>query len=310
MRPLAVVSLLVALAGVARAASYEMITFVDNNSRVVRYDPVNQLVLGSFGSGYYNGAYGITSVANRSMVWDYNQNRTFVFDTSTGVLQTEISNGAASVGGTMSELSSGAVVNLTSTNVSTAYSPTGSVLFQLPAWAANAGSYFSVAETSTHYYQFSAPINSMRRFRKSDLVNDLNWTNANLSGGTTNWDTTMIRLNGVNRMVLPNRVGNNVRLLDADSGGALGLILPDTTEIRGVTKGHGDILYFATQNATRTRIIRYNYVTGFQATVLDVPLASYQIESMSVVLAPEPGSLATLGLAMLYLLRRKETKRS
>lgn len=305
MRTLCVVSLLVAVASLAQAESFEMITFIDSGNRVVRYDPVNQVTLGSFGSGYFNQGYSISTVGNRSMIWDFEQNRTFVFDTSSGVLQAEIGHGTPSTGGIMSELSAGGVVNLSSNNVSAAYSPTGSTLFQLPAWAANNGNYFSVAETSTHYYQFSPGIFSMRRFRKSDLVSDLTWTNPNLGTGTINWDTTMIRLNGVNRMVLPNRFGGDVRLLEADLSGASGFTLADTTSITGVTKGHGNILYFGTENATRTRIIRYNYATGIQRTVLDVPLATYRIESMSVVLAPEPGSMALLGLATLFVLRRK-----
>ncbi len=91
------------------------------------------------------------------------------------------------------------------------------------------------------------------------------------------------------------------RTLNLDLSATLG------TEVDGVAYGHGARMYVSGLNASGGSIVRYNRSSG--EIVPFVSSTSYNYVSLATVVAPEPTSIAGLGLAVLLLGRRRRTTR-
>lgn len=287
------------------ASSFELLHMYDRaNNRIVRYDPINRIMLGTYGQGYAQDAYSLSVKSDVAMLWDFGGSEVHTFSASTGVpiQRFGVDNGS----GISSEISAGIAHYNIGTRNATLYSTTGAVLGTLSA-AGSATGYSSVFENSTHYFLYNAQTTTMRRFRKSDLALDLSWNNPNLFNTFLQWDVTTATRAGQFQMVLADRNSNRISFVNALNGGAQTYNLTNVSVINGLATGHANWVYAAvTTTNSRTQILRINPNTGQATVVLDEPLAAYTIESMSIVIAPEPGTLVALGAGALVLLRRRK----
>lgn len=290
--------------GSSYASSFEVLHLFDKaNNRIVRYDPINRILLGSYARNYTNDAYSLSVKNDTAMLWDFQMSEVLTFNASTGTPMSRFAVGFGS--GITSEISAGIAHYRLASQSATLYTPSGMVLGTL-AGASNASGYSSVFENSSHYFLYNGNTTTMRRFRKSDLGLDWTWTNPILPTNYLQWDVTTAIWNGQFSMVFADRGSNRIGFVDAQNGGGQFYNLNGVSGISGLATGHANWVYVGvTTTQARTQILRMNPINGTVTVVFDAPTTEYNWESMSIVVAPEPATMAALGVGLVALLRRR-----
>lgn len=304
----------------ASFASFDLMLLGDNTvasaGRVVRYDPVNQVVLGSFGSSYINGS--VVSIAT-----DPTRNRVFV-TTNTSTVSIFNYNSGEYLGG----------YGIAGAYFQIAYDPTSQILFTGHGEGSgtspgrgytdagvntinNAGVYSSTAA-------IRHPIHGFRTAWVMDSIPNVRAGSFALAGGASlALSSVMFAWTGgegfrastyssAGRFVGLNLRAGQLELwgttYNADGTSATPTLDrsfgASTNSNADLVNGHGSLMYVLNGN----QILNYNSASDLVLGAQTLNFASAaNIRGMAIVLAPEPGGFLGLGAAWLFLARRRRS---
>lgn len=304
MNRFALCSLLAAALVGAAHASYELMLVADSGTNSIhRFDASSGAYLGSFGAGRFSALTSIAVNASTGMCYvsDFNRGTISEFDYSNGLLMNEFL-----VYGT-----SGAPRNV-------AVLPTGDLLVAGQSGLVRLSTYGSLVRTyATGAYAGCgySPDGYAYGVDASSTLRRYNASSGALSGVTT---LPSISISFYWQMAFSGPVGY---LADPDHQGVRSLtsanppvsanlyLTPTVDKPRALAFGHGPTLYVAGVNAANSAqgiVQTYSTVSG--SMYQTVSFGQSQLKnpmSIAVVVAPEPSSIAALGLGALLILRRK-----
>lgn len=316
--------------GVAAQASFEMMLFVDGN-RIVRYDPENRIQLGSFGAGElgtYSGAQIAADPTNHGVVAALNGDGTIRrFNAFTGRYL-----GALSVGvnpfysnGPMrfEVLNNGnfliaGYIGGGTEQVSRIYSGiTGAQLVDMSPFGAAYWALDSVQGSDGNIYTLNRISNSgTHTFYTFSYTSSGGYLGATSLGSSS--DASRFRVIGRsgNRILISgntqyaavthaNGVFQTATAVDWSSWSNLGV--------------SGDIVWAHSRNylhevrdnndgSFTNRVNYYDPVTNYMGQVNIALPYTTSLGSMTIITAPEPGTMAAFGLGLVALLRWRRTK--
>lgn len=288
-----------ALLSTASFASYELLLTTDyNNNRVNRYDPQTGTFLGSFGQGYMNGPAKIALDESKGLAYitNYPSATIQVWNYSTGVYENEFASGGPCWG--ITRLSNGNIVAANGSNVNT-FSPTGTLLSTFSALG------FSCDTDGTYLYIADAGV--IRKYTTGGtLVGSLTFSSAR-APYDIKFRSGVGYAAGFGYKGIFATFNSNTM-----TGYAEKTITGFTTamDVEGIALGHGAAVYLSGQSSasgTPTVVTRYNSLSqGFGGTFAS-QTSGTRISGMAIVVAPEPGTWAALGLGAVILLRRRRS---
>lgn len=314
MRTLAV-SLAVVLASVA-FGSFDLMLLGDNSvagqERVMRYDPVNRVVLGSFGTGFINSditSIAVDQVGGRAFVAGGGMVK--VFNYNTGAFLEAFQSGYGDI-----EYDSG-LNRITGAH--------GAGSGSVPGQAYDATSFAGVATLTDRYYSTAAlrrpGTNWYASFALPGSATTVNAVQNSLVGGTPiatdvvgptwgggNAPRAAIFTNQNQLMGISADVTANVTRLwtvDTNTSGFVGGIgvwgsMGAYASNANIANGHGNLAYLL----MGTDLVSYHTGIG---TIMGTQSLSFSsnIRGMAVVIAPEPGTILALAGGIAALLRRR-----
>lgn len=298
------------------SASFEMMLIADNTAgaqRIVRYDPVNRVQLGSFGTGFLNntihsltvdqaGGRVFALLADNSIrVFDYNTGEVTGgfpafsysaarFDSPLGVL--------TMAQGLGSGLAPGRAFNESGNTV---YVYDG-MFYSTPmlrkpgqgwgaAWGLTFGLNVCVGSTSMTGGTITPNATGLPAWTGNEGVQDAAFDGqgrflgiSTLSGNTWVWS-----INSNNTGL----VGNASQLLN----------LGTTTGRLRMGRGHGSMVYFMNGNTLTAFHSGSNVIFGTQTLSF---VSAANMGAIAMVVAPEPATMAALGLGLVAFLRRRK----
>lgn len=294
----------------AAHASFELMMALDRTDKVVhRYDPFTGVYLGSFGSGIIQNPLG--------MVIDQNSQTAFILQNRPASGQDYITRLNYNTGeflGTFQLFSSNAnsigltnngqfMCSVIAPDVSLINSTGGEAAWVTSPVGVTAGAYSGIAQ-DIHGTVYAVTDNGVI----------YGWTNP----FTTNGARPLVSLGAPTALASRGQLaargnwiaaGNQNTLVYARTVASGGFNLTSGvstpyTNVRGVAIGHENMMYAAGQTGVSVgSISRYdqfgNFAGSFGAGQLKDPIA------LSVVVAPEPGTMAALGLGLAALLKRR-----
>lgn len=289
-----------ALLSSASFASYELLLTTDfNNNRVNRYDPQTGTFLGSFGQGYMNAPAKIALDESKGLAYitNYSSGTIQVWNYSTGVYENEFASGGLCWG--LTRLSNGNIAAATGSAVSI-FTPTGTLVSSFSTGGFNG---YSCDTDGTYIYV--GDINVIRKFTTGgSLVGTLNF-----SGGRTPYDIKFRNgvgfVGGLNYKGIFATFNSNTM-----TGYSEKTISGFTTamDVEAIAMGHGAAVYLAGQSSasgTPTAVTRFNSLSLLYGGTFASQASGTRISGMAIVVAPEPGTWAALGLGAVILLRRR-----
>ncbi|MCE9557430.1 MAG: PEP-CTERM sorting domain-containing protein [Armatimonadetes bacterium] len=308
MRFLALLSF-VSLAGFA-SASFDLSLVTDSGTNSVhRIDPISNVYLGSFGSGLLSNPRGIAidQGLNRAYILDAGS-RVSTWDYNTGAFISSFNSnvGGASFltrnsDGTLNVAGSDRVVRMNVNGaVAATYVRTGTFGVQQ-----------GILLRDGQFYMSTRTVDSR-------LLERFNYTTGVLIGAST-WladrllpmpDTGAALANTFNAYVSTSTVALEI---DRMSNGTIYVTDTPTTlidTVAGVAAGHGGMMFVLGRDKltpTRGGIVRFDKDTFVVGTTLAGTSNIVTPTGIANVVAPEPGSLAALGLGLVVLLRRKNS---
>lgn len=295
---------IIALAAVSPAmASFEMLLASDTAGDAVRrIDPISGVTLGSFGSGFLIDPTGVSvdQTNNLAYVLD-NGNRVTRWNYNTGDFAGSFSVGS---GATYMTRNSDGTLNVAyaSSSVLRRYSTSGTVLAT-----------YTVTTGFSVLHGFVGNDGAMYVATRTGNSPGLQQFNYNTGASVTTFGWYIDR-------VARFPTGNSYLNVFGDGTGAGVLIehdqffgVPNNTgaiassliaSATGVAHGHDGMAYISGTNAGGTSLVlRYDSNTR----VLGTPIGGLgTISSIGIVVAPEPGTMAALGLGAVALLRRRK----
>jgi hypothetical protein len=312
-------SLVVAVASVHSYASFDLM-LIGNNSggdfRVSRWDPINRLSLGSFGSGILTGPVqdvavnknsGEAFVLTNGRLWKFNYSTGAFIGVSNSIpfystLSFDPNDGIITVG----EGTGSGVIGTQSYTAS--LTPTGSVF---------AGVYVSTAPLkrpgSSRYFGFAleglSPFNRTSATWNADgtLVTVQGSTSWNQFNGMQDSAFSGTKLYGVSY----DTVTSQSKLWSSETSSGVAAASVDLATFhaaassgtrRSISAAHNGGLWVKTGNQYSS----YVPDAGFAPTQSLASLgAAAELTGMAVILAPEPGGMVALALGSLILLRRR-----
>lgn len=291
--------LVVCSVGSLAHASFEMLLVTDRDSTqspgsmcaVQRFDPVTGAYLGSFGRGFMDDlASGITldTATGRAYISQYNSNTVQVWDYSTGLLLNEwacnvnpfqiarLANGNLLIGGGFS---------------AAIYTPSGSFVSNLDS----VGGGYGVATDGLN--MLVATAGTIKSYNSAGVLQS-----------TVSETTSYTLVTHGSRVFYGNSFGG----LQLRSRVTTSLSAPTTVPVTALASsfycltafGHTSTAYMAgALSGGQGAIARINTVSGTQS-VFGTGLI-HDARGMAIVVAPEPGSWAALGLGAIALMRRR-----
>ncbi len=322
-------SLLISVGGAAQA-SFEMMMFVDGN-RIVRYDPENRIQLGSFGAGElgtYTGAQIAADPTNHGVVAALNGDGTIRrFNAFTGRYLGALSVGVNPFYGNgpmrFEVLNNGnfliaGYIGGGTEQVSRIYSgTTGAQLVDMSPFGAAYWALDSVQGSDGNIYTLNRINNAgTYSFYTFCYTSSGGYLGANGLGSSS--DASRFRAIGRsgNRILI---TGNFQYAAVSHANGVfqtLTYVSWSTWSNPGVT---GDIVWAHSRNhlhevrdngggSFTNRVNHYDPMTNYMGQgAIDLPYTT-SLGSMTIITAPEPGTMAALGLGLVALLRRRRTK--
>ncbi|MBL8048488.1 MAG: hypothetical protein JNJ45_07390 [Chthonomonas sp.] len=302
------------------SASFDLMLLGDNTTagsqRVMRYDPVSRVALGSFGTGFLNAdVTGIATDAstNRAFVltangrvttFNYNTGdymSTFTistlygniaWDSTSGLLFTGNGGGSGTSPGRGYDSNGVAQVSNTG-SLGTASLRNGASVYRL-SWGVN--SVATLVEVQQHALSGGAPTQA--------VPSAVAWTGANvpraaLYSVTNQFLGLTLNAGNLEMWSIPtNSAGTNGSVSLVENFGA------STNNNIDMVAGHGPLVYVLNGN----QIISYNSTVSLNLGTSTLPFGSATtIGGMAIVLAPEPGGFLAFGVAALFLARRKRS---
>ncbi|MBL8047845.1 MAG: hypothetical protein JNJ45_04100 [Chthonomonas sp.] len=316
-------ALCVSAIGATAHASFDLAIMYDStNQTFVRYDPVNRVVLGTFGSqyqGYFGNAHRMAldpTSPGKFLSMDVN-GVVRQIDYSTGLLTASYHPGTTVLFPTaFRALSNGnllRVLNSGATTILTRGSATPITTF------ATYSGYTTIDALPVENGNF---VTLERSISGSNYLYHLFYRN---SGGTfvswlPNWYTSTaaaaLRTIQLHEGEIIGAGHTSGQLLNAyapysaGSFGTAGTIgvnhTVDTTNISTLANGHPSTAYFVQNGSGGTRVFRMDLAGRISTQFDTTSLSGRNITDMVVVIAPEPGAFAGLALGALLLLRRKK----
>ncbi len=296
------IAILLAFAPFACHASFELLMVLDGTTKSVhRFDPVSGAYFGAFGAGWLNNPQCLVADKNTNTVWVYddgglNPDICFGFDYNTGARKFSFQ-----VGGLLS-----APVQMTQL-------ANGNLIF--------AGNGFMNGYTTAGILVGSgSPISGMGGVTQGAdgqiYVQDT--VNKTLARISTNFSllgasSATVFTNEGQAIAVANDIyvatrGSTVFRNSTTFSGWVQINASNFSQTRGLSRGHEDVVYISGLDtagtaglvqAWDTRASRFGPIFG--TSVLKNPLGS------AIVIAPEPSSMALLGLGMLLLARRRRS---
>lgn len=304
------------------SASFDLMLLGDNTTagaqRVVRYDPVNRVVLGSFGTGFFNGSIQDIAV-------DMSTNRAYVLDSGGYVRTFDYYTGdllqMSYVTSNYNQISFDTVSNrVLFSNASgplslpaKAYTTTFSTVQN---YAPSYGVYGNMARrTDGNYYAYW----DLNPGTSSIIVPRMfNVTTGAVSGsGSSSAGVGAMRgtvIGNDNRFYGLHLSGGNLNLYFCNTnssgiigGAALMMGLGGTTfDNQDMAWGHGNVGYILDGNEIST----YYSGVGIAGTQTLSFATGANIRGMALVIAPEPGEFLALGVGLCGLILRRRKRNS
>lgn len=320
--------MLVGCSGFA-SATFDLMLLGDNTnvgaSRVVRYDPVNRVVLGGFGDGFINSP--ITDIAvdqatNRAFVLD-STNIIRSFNYNTGAFLDLISIGTspsgpystldfdavsnrlfAGVGGGGNTNLNRVVAGDFSTNLGVAPFATGSFSFLAGGTVRRPGGNWVASWSS----EGSSNTISVTQFNGSTFVASGVVTSSINANAGNRARSAIFAADG--RFMGLRTFGGNTELLTIGTS-ATGFVGGITTQqvFTGaaanleMVNGHDELVYMLNGTTITSYHTGYNVIAGTQTLGF---ASAANIKGMAIVIAPEPGSMIALGAGVLALVKRRK----
>ncbi len=313
MRAFALIAALLVTA--ASHASFDLMLLGDNSTagseRVIRYDPVNRVQLGSFGQGFLNAAVADVAV-------DGATGRAFVLQVNGGVRVFNYNTGDFIDGFTLSG-SYGAIAFDSTSNRITFGQGGGNGITPGKVYDANT---LSLAADLTGTFMATAPLRRPGTSWYASYGIDLAVANHiayrhSITGGAPLSSTTITSFasssspreaifTADNRLmgVLPGGGGIQLWSIGTDASGFVGSHTTTTVPATfannlDIANGHGNLAYILNGSSVLSYHTGLNQVMGTQT------LASSTYQGMAVVVAPEPGTMLALAGGVLALLRKR-----
>lgn len=303
-------------------ATFDMMLLGDNttagNQRVVRYDPINRVVLGSFGQGFLNDNIvdiAVDQATNRAFVvqdtggvrvFNYNTGEylssfapnsaynNISFDSTLGhLIFANGSGGFTNPGRTYN--TSGSVVGSMVGNMSTAgiRHPSGGSFFA--SWGVNGADVVAIRHTNATSASPLATTGAYTFASGNAPVQGLFVGNSFLGLAKIGTD---LRIYSV--LTDPgNFVGGPVSALDLGAA---------TGSFYDMANGHGSLIYVQDGNKISTISMSPNVMNLGTQTLSFATSAN--IRGMAMVVAPEPATLISLGIGIGAMIRKRRTRKS
>jgi len=304
-------------------ASFELLMVLDYGTKSVhRFDSNSGAYLGSFGGGYFNNPQGLIMdrALNRAYVYDSTYGLYRAFDYNTGEHVSDFAgygNGFQCFGGLpggniLAGYLGGAAYELSNSGVGLGYR------YTLPVSGSSGVALGSTVHSSGRILTWTGALDNSAHMSIQVLGTTLSSTATYQSSVITNMGTyftqAQIAVGGNNGAVV-NTVGNIQYFTTPSDGSSVTLgsnisLTSYLTGPRGVAYGHGSTLYVSginASNAAQGRILRTTHGFGFGTTFGEGILVNPG--QMAIVVAPEPGTWAALGLGALTLMRRRNRGR-
>lgn len=301
--------------GAAAHGSFELMLALDRSDRVVhRYDPETGAYLGNFGAGYIQNPIGMVMDQNTQTAYilqdragsqlDYVTRLNYNTGAFLGTLQLSFASarsiGLLNSGQLMASALFGDVSRINAAGAEDAY-------VSRPSAVSNAGYFSGMAQDSfgTVYALYDNGViygwsNPFSTFGQQPSVN-FGATTTFQSRGQLSIRGDWLAAGNLNALFFGRTA----------PGGGFFLTSSTTTiysNIRGTAIGHNNMMYAAGQTgASLGSVSRYdqfgNFAGSFGSAQLKDPIA------LSVVVAPEPGTMAALGLGLAAILKRRRKQR-
>ncbi|MCC7103157.1 MAG: PEP-CTERM sorting domain-containing protein [Fimbriimonadaceae bacterium] len=314
MRTLAV-SLALVLGSVA-FASFDLMLLGDNTTagaqRVMRYDPVNRVVLGSFGSGFIGGditSIAVDQVGGRAFVATGGLVKVFNYNTGAFLDAFSSSYGDIEYDAGLNRLT---VANGTGSGSDPVRVYDGSTYTELATLTDRYYSTAAIRRPGTSWYaSFGLPANAatVNAIRNSLAGGSpLPFDAIGPSWSSTNAPRAAIFTNTNQFMgISADNSTNTTKLwtVDTDTSGFVGGLgvwgsMGAYAANANIANGHGSLAYLL----MGTNLVTYH--TGLQTVLGTQSLGfSSNIRGMAVVIAPEPGTMIALAAGVGALLRRR-----
>ncbi len=319
MRSILAVSMVV-VTGTAQA-SFDLMLLGDNTTagsqRVVRYDPINRVVLGSFGTGFLN-----ENVADIDV--DPATGRAFVLQSGGGVRVFNYNTGELLAAFTTNSFY-GDIAFDSATDTVILANGFGSNTAPPRAYNTSNG---TIATTFAFRLTATAPLRRSGSTWYGAFAESATGTTANavrystsgsvLSGEVTGLSTApgnfprhSIFASDGRMMGIASRSGDNTTTLWSIPSNISGFTVTTITvsasiapyfSNSNIVNGHGQLVYLLNGSSLISYHTGVNAVLGSQSLGF---ASATNIRGMAIVLAPEPGTLVALGLGAAALLRRR-----
>lgn len=316
------------LAAAHSHASFDLM-LIGNNSggdyRVSRWDPINRVSLGSFGSGIITAPVeDVAVVPGSDTAWVISNGAIYKFNYSTGEFQgasgqmysTVSSNISYDSGGNFFTVGSGQGSGIIGQTVFTQNLTLGPVSFgatysaSAPIRRSGSSNYYAFTLEGVSPYNLSVSTwNSSGTFL-TVASTGIAWTNSPYGNGFHDAAFSGTKLYGVQW----DSITNNTRLWSSETSSGFAATPVIVTSLHGsntgnvrrsISAGHNGMLWVRTGN------IYSSYLPGLGSgpsyTMSALGTAS-DLTGMAVVVAPEPASLLALSAALVGLLKRRKSK--
>jgi len=296
-------------------ASFDLMLLGDNTTagsqRVQRYDPVNRINLGTFGQGYFDADIqdiAVDSASKRAYVIDntgfvryFNYNTGdylggFTTGTSLNTIAIDPNNGRITA-------SRGFGGNI---NPGRVYDANGTFAFTLSAGTFATSNFVRrIGDTTYFSWGFSANPPARRHNATTGALID------SVGGPVSSvFIARSALMSQGGRLLGLSTISGNLHLYSIGTNisgfsGAIGLdkSFGASTNVNvDMVNGHNDLIYMLNGSSVIAYDTAINRTLGTQNLTF---ASAANIRGMGIVLAPEPGTMAALGLGLVALLRRK-----